>query len=158
MLEKAHTFNMALNCCHWIVCSLLNQGKLLRTLETKLKWNASSKLILCIKQLYHRKLMLSWITVHALHPVDKLRAATGILCPILCLPNAVNMGDEICSRRTIIQFEIGIQLFIPLWMQGWSTFVYGIATVKYHGWIFYDLTPSTHRYRDRNKKIVLFLI
>ncbi len=80
--------------------------------------------------------MLSWITVHALHPVDELRAVTDILCPILCLQNAVNMGDKICSRRTIIQFEIGIQLYIPLWMQGWSTFVYDIVTVKYHGWIF----------------------
>ncbi len=51
--------------------------------------------------------MLRFITVHALLPVDKVRAVTDIPCPILCLQSAVNMGGEICSSRTIIQFEIG---------------------------------------------------
>ncbi len=41
-----------------------------------------------------------------------------------------------------------IQLFIPLWMQGYSTFVYL--------WIFYGLNPSTHRFKDRPKKLSFF--
>ncbi len=48
-----------------------------------------------------------------------------------------------------------IQLFIPLWMQGCSTFVYDIATVIYHGWFFYARAPTTYSYRDGSKKMVL---
>ncbi len=45
-----------------------------------------------------------------------------------------------------------IQLLIPLWLQGCSTFVYDIATVNYRDWILYDLAPTTYSYRDRCKK------